>query len=110
MWRSGFGIVGDDREPLGGIADYIRELAGDDALTEPVCWEAERRGRDRADKPEYKIKLNIACCFSNRVHLVEHYHNSSFLEYGEYPYVTADEIKKALRLKAAFSDMLDQMQ
>ncbi|MGK8491598.1 hypothetical protein [Nocardia asiatica] len=34
----------------------------------------------------------------------------SFLEYGEYPYVTADEIKKALRVKAAFSDMLDQMQ
>lgn len=34
----------------------------------------------------------------------------SFLEYGEYPYATADEIKKALRLKASFSDMLDQMQ
>jgi hypothetical protein len=34
----------------------------------------------------------------------------SFLEYGEYPYVTAGEIKKALRLKQAFSDMLDQMQ
>lgn len=34
----------------------------------------------------------------------------SFLEYGEYPYVTALEIKKALRLKAAFSEMLDQMQ
>lgn len=34
----------------------------------------------------------------------------SFLEYGEYPYVTADEIKKALKLKASFSDMLDQMQ
>jgi hypothetical protein len=34
----------------------------------------------------------------------------SFLEYGEYPYVTADEIKKALWLKAAFSNMLDQMQ
>ncbi len=34
----------------------------------------------------------------------------SFLEYGEYPYVTADEIKKALTLKAAFSLMLDQMQ
>jgi hypothetical protein len=34
----------------------------------------------------------------------------SFLEYGEYPYVTGEEIKKALRLKAAFSDMLDQMQ
>ena len=34
----------------------------------------------------------------------------SFLEYGEYPYVTADEVKKALRVKAAFSEMLDQMQ
>src|SRR2546425_3694993 len=34
----------------------------------------------------------------------------SFLEYGEYPYVSADEVKKALRLKAAFSKMLDQMQ
>lgn len=35
---------------------------------------------------------------------------SSFLEYGEYPFVTSDEIKKALRLKDAFSNMLDQMQ
>lgn len=34
----------------------------------------------------------------------------SFLEYGEYPYVSADEIKKALRVKALFGDMLDQMQ
>ncbi len=34
----------------------------------------------------------------------------SFLEYSEYPYVTADEIKKALTVKAAFSQMLDQMQ
>jgi hypothetical protein len=34
----------------------------------------------------------------------------SFLEYGEYPFVTADEIKKALTLKSAFSKMLDQMQ
>ena len=34
----------------------------------------------------------------------------SFLEYGEYPYATTDEIKKALRLKRAFSEALDQMQ
>ena len=34
----------------------------------------------------------------------------SFLEYGEYPFVSADEIKKALRIKAALSGMLDQMQ
>ena len=82
-----------------GIADYIRELAGDDALTEPVCWEAERRGRDRADKPEYKVKLNIACCFSNRVHLVAHYHNSGYLEYGGAP-------EKATRL--AFVAAIDK--
>jgi hypothetical protein len=34
----------------------------------------------------------------------------SFLEYGEYPFVSADEIKKALKVKAALSSMLDQMQ
>ena len=68
-----------------GIEDYIAELAGDDALTEPVFWEAERRGRDRADKPEYKVKLSVALCFSNRVSIVEHYHNSSFLEHGGSP-------------------------
>ena len=68
-----------------GIQDYIAELAGDDALTEPVYWEAERRGRDRADKPEYKVKLSVALCFSNRVSVAEHYHNSSFLEHGGSP-------------------------
>jgi hypothetical protein len=44
------------------------------------------------------------------VKFVRDHHFPSFLEYGEYPYVTADEIKKGLRLKAAFSTMLDQMQ
>ena len=68
-----------------GISDYIRELAGDDPLTEPVFWEADRRGRDRADKPEYKVKLSVALCFSNRVAVCEHYHNSSFLEHGGSP-------------------------
>lgn len=38
------------------------------------------------------------------------HHCPSFLEVAEYPYVSAAEIKKALRLKAAFSDMLDEMQ
>ncbi len=79
-----------------GIADYIRELAGLDAFTEPVCWECERRGRDRADKPEYKVKLNIACCFSNKHALVEHYHNSSFLEHGGSP-------EKATRLAFVYA-------
>jgi hypothetical protein len=34
----------------------------------------------------------------------------SFIEYGEYPFVSADEIKKALAMKEAFSTILDQMQ
>lgn len=44
------------------------------------------------------------------VKFVREHQHPSFLEYGEYPYVTADEIKKALTLKRAFSDMLNQMQ
>ena len=68
-----------------GIEDYIRELAGLDALTEPVYWEAERKGRDRPDKPEYKVKLSVALCFSNRTAVCEYYHNSSYLEHGGSP-------------------------
>ena len=68
-----------------GLVDYITELAGLDALTEPVYWEAERRGRDRPDKPEYKVKLSVALCFSNKTALCEYYHNSSFLEHGGSP-------------------------
>lgn len=44
------------------------------------------------------------------VQFVRDHHHPSFVEYGEYPYVSADEVKKALTLKAAFGDMLDQMQ
>ena len=68
-----------------GIADYVKELAGEDTLTLPVFWEAERRGRDRADKDEYKVKLSVAFCFSNRTAIIEHYHNSSWLEHGGSP-------------------------
>ena len=44
------------------------------------------------------------------IRFVREHQCPSFLDYGEYPFVSADEIKKALTLKAAFSDMLDQMQ
>jgi hypothetical protein len=44
------------------------------------------------------------------IKFVREHQRPSFLEYGEYPFVSADEIKKALKLKAAFSEMLDQMQ
>ena len=43
-----------------GILDYVKELAGEDALTAPAYMETERRGRDRADKPEYKVKISAA--------------------------------------------------
>lgn len=68
-----------------GITDYVKELSADQAMTSIQYWEAERRGRDRADKPEYKVKLSVAFTFSNRVKLTEYYHNSSFLEYGGSP-------------------------
>ncbi|MFD7406479.1 hypothetical protein ACFV7R_28210 [Streptomyces sp. NPDC059866] len=44
------------------------------------------------------------------IRFVREHHCPSFIEYGEYPYVTADEIKKALRVKGALSEMLDQLQ
>jgi len=68
-----------------GITDYVAEIAGDDALTAPYFVEGERQGRDREDKPEYKVKLSAAFCFSNRVQLIEYYHNSSWLEHGGAP-------------------------
>ena len=68
-----------------GILDYVTELAGEAPLTAPQFWEAERRGRDREDKQEYKVKISAAFCFSNQVNRIEYYHNSSWLEYGGAP-------------------------
>ncbi len=44
------------------------------------------------------------------IKFVRDHHVPSFLEYGEYPYVSTDEIKKALRIKKSLGEMLDQMQ
>ncbi len=68
-----------------GILDHAKEIAGEDALTGVQFWQAERKVRDRADKPEYKTKVNVAVAFSNKVHLAEYYHNSSWLEHGGAP-------------------------
>ncbi len=68
-----------------GITDYVKEIAGDNALTHIQYIECERKGRDREDKPEYKVKLSVAFCFSNKATLLEYYHNSSFLEHGGSP-------------------------
>ncbi|HSF14779.1 MAG TPA: hypothetical protein VLK65_04435 [Vicinamibacteria bacterium] len=44
------------------------------------------------------------------IKFVREHHCPSFIEYGEYPYFTADEIKKALKIKSALTEMLDQLQ
>jgi len=68
-----------------GILDYIAEVLEEEPLTQPVFIEAEKRGRDRDDMPDYKVKLSAAFCFSNKASVVEYYHNSSWLEYGGSP-------------------------
>ena len=68
-----------------GIADYVAELAGESPLTQPYYIETERKGKDREDKPEYKVRMSAAFCFSNRTNAIEYYHNSSWLEHGGAP-------------------------
>ncbi len=68
-----------------GIVDYMAELVGDTGMTPIQEYSCERVGRDRPDKPDYKLKIDFAFCFSNEVNLLEYYHNSSFLEYGGCP-------------------------
>ncbi|HAB01147.1 MAG TPA: DNA topoisomerase, partial [Ruminococcaceae bacterium] len=81
-----------------GITDYVNELVGENAMIPTQTWQGERRGRDREDKPEYKVKMNFAVTFSNKLSLLEYYHNSSFLEHGGSP-------EKAV--KSAFVSQID---
>ena len=45
-----------------GIVDHVKEIAGEDALTSVQFWKTERKVRDRADKDEYRTKINVASC------------------------------------------------
>ncbi len=81
-----------------GIKDYVNQIVGEDKMTGIQFWQTERKGRDREDKPEYKVKINVAMSFSNKNPLREYYHNSSWLEHGGVP-------EKATR--SAFLSMLD---
>ena len=65
-------------------ATFVAFITGN-AFTMPQYWETERRGRDRADKPEYKVKITAALCFSRNLSRLEYYHNSSWLEHGGAP-------------------------
>ncbi len=81
-----------------GITDYVKEITGEDAFTSVQFWNTERKGRDREDKPEYKVKINAAIAFSNKHQIKEYYHNSSWLEHGGAP-------EKAVR--SAFVSQID---
>ncbi len=81
-----------------GITDYVNEIVGEDRMAGVQFWQTERKGRDREDKPEYKVKINVAMSFSNKHPMKEYYHNSSWLEHGGVP-------EKATR--SAFLAMVD---
>ncbi|MGI6030332.1 MAG: DNA gyrase/topoisomerase IV subunit B [Eubacteriales bacterium] len=68
-----------------GIVDYVQELSGENTLCPVQYVSCERTGRDRADKEDYRVKMEIAFTFSNQVSACEYYHNSSFLEHGGSP-------------------------
>lgn len=68
-----------------GILGYIKEINNDKGFTQPVMFEGSGKGKDRQDKPEYKIKFSLAFCFNNDNNLLEYFHNSSYLEYGGSP-------------------------
>ena len=106
-----------------GIKDYIKELIGDKNLTEPYYLRNETEGRDREDKPNYKLKYEIIFCFSSETTLTEYYHNSSFLEYGGSPdkavklafvsaidnYIKSNNLYKKDEKKITFTDVLDSL-
>ncbi len=81
-----------------GIQDYMKEVVGADAFTQPIFWTTERVGRDREDLEDYKVLINAVVCFSNKQQLKEYYHNSSWLEHGGAP-------EKAVR--SAFVSQID---
>lgn len=81
-----------------GITDYLKETVEQNAFTGVQFWNTETSGRDRADQEDYKLVINAAVCFSNKVQMKEYYHNSSWLEHGGAP-------DKAIR--SAFVSQID---
>lgn len=98
-WEAESGFEEYDFVYENGIIDYVTEIAGENSLTAPVTWATEAKGRDRDDKEDYTLKVDVSFCFSNTVNIIEYYHNSSFLEHGGSP-------EKAL--KSAFVSEIDK--
>ncbi len=69
-----------------GVAQYVEEMAGVDALGTTKAWHMnDQRGQDAADREEYTVRADIAFCTMQRNGRAEYFHNSSFLEYGGSP-------------------------
>ena len=107
-----------------GIVDRVTELAGEKTLTLPYFAQKETSGRDREDLPAYKLKMEVAFCFSNSAQVIEYYHNSSWLEHGGSPdkatrsafvsgidkYLKAtNKYKKTDKGKITFADIEDSL-
>lgn len=106
-----------------GILGYVRELSGETRLTTPMLMEGSGKGKDRADKPPYKVKAAVAFCFHNEINCIEYYHNSSWLEHGGSPdkavrSAFTNEIDRQIRLrdkyknnetKISFTDIQDSL-
>lgn len=106
-----------------GIKDYINELNSGKGLTDSYYMETETKGRDREDKPEYKLKFEAAFCFNNEINSLQYFHNSSFLEHGGSPdkavknafvysidkYIKANSLYKKSEKKITFSDIEDSL-
>ena len=106
-----------------GISDYIEEISLEKNFTDIVYFQNESFGKDREDKPEYKVKFEMVFCFNNEVTLTEYYHNSSFLEYGGSPdkavksgflyaidnYIKQNNLYKKNEKKITFQDIEDSL-
>ncbi len=106
-----------------GIRDYIKELDEGKGFTGICYLENETRGRDREDKPEYKLKFEAAFCFNNEINSLQYYHNSSYLEHGGSPdkavrsafvtaidkYIKANSLYKKNEKKITFNDIEDSL-
>ncbi len=93
---------GEEREQRyyyeNGIRDYVAQIVGEAGFTPVIYATGNAEGRDREDRPSYKVKMNAAFCFSNKLQGIEYYHNSSHLEHGGSP-------ERAV--KTAFTNQID---
>ena len=106
-----------------GISDYANELDNGKGITSVCYLQNETTGRDREDKPEYKLKFEAAFCFNNEINTIQYFHNSSFLEYGGSPdkavkssfvyaidkYLKQNNLYKKDEKKITFQDIQDSL-